>query len=559
MKRLLLILAISLAFAIPAHSQVTSQNARRLFSGTGAPTLNCNPGNPWTDTYINKSDHSLWVCEAAPNTWRKVVSGGTPGNVVGPASAVSGHLATFTDNTGKVIGDGGAIPTGVTNSAPADMIPKSDGINLISSADQGVANIGDPASDTFIQLKTTDHEVNIGLGGSRFLVGDYLGAGNHTLLMVDDTPSTTATVAQNLKSSGFVSSNHAATYSVGSVPSEVAPNPTTPVVSQGGGTNLLSNGNYKWKVVYTLQSDEKLVSAESNTIANDGTTGEPPVLTLVPPTSPFLSPNTQLFVYRTEAGGSVFKLAGQDTVTATSFVDNIADGDLGIPLNTGNGTKFELSDSNQTIKATAGVQVELASPDVTLSNAGYHSLAALATDVNGKIVVAAYGTGIATALATNVGTAGAPVVNGGALGSPSSAGTLPTFTLGGTVSGGGNQINNVVIGTTTPLAGSFTTLSSSSAQTGKVISVTTGATYSVLSTDYFVCVNKGTGSATGVTLPAGVTGRILIIKDCKGDAATNNITVTPAAGNIDGAGTFVMNANRQSITIIYNGTEWSIY
>jgi len=48
------------------------------------------------------------------------------------------------------------------------------------------------------------------------------------------------------------------------------------------------------------------------------------------------------------------------------------------------------------------------------------------------------------------------------LGSPSSVGTMPAFTLGGTVSGGGNQINNVVIGTTTPLAGAFTTLSATS-------------------------------------------------------------------------------------------------
>ena len=39
--------------------------------------------------------------------------------------------------------------------------------------------------------------------------------------------------------------------------------------------------------------------------------------------------------------------------------------------------------------------------------------------------------------------------------------TLPAFTLGGTVSGGGNQINNVVIGAVTPLAGSFSTLTSS--------------------------------------------------------------------------------------------------
>ena len=51
--------------------------------------------------------------------------------------------------------------------------------------------------------------------------------------------------------------------------------------------------------------------------------------------------------------------------------------------------------------------------------------------------------------------------NGAIFGSPSSVGTMPAFTLGGTIAGGGNQINNVIIGTTTPLAGSFTTLSAS--------------------------------------------------------------------------------------------------
>jgi len=85
------------------------------------------------------------------------------------------------------------------------------------------------------------------------------------------------------------------------------------------------------------------------------------------------------------------------------------------------------------------------------------------------------GTGVVTALGVNVGTAGAFVVNGGALGSPSTAGTMPAFTLGGTVSGGGNQINNVVIGTTTPLAGAFTTLTASSTATLNTL-VSSGAT-----------------------------------------------------------------------------------
>lgn len=38
--------------------------------------------------------------------------------------------------------------------------------------------------------------------------------------------------------------------------------------------------------------------------------------------------------------------------------------------------------------------------------------------------------------------------------------TLGAVTLGGTVSGGGNQLNNIIIGTSTPLAGTFTALTS---------------------------------------------------------------------------------------------------
>lgn len=89
------------------------------------------------------------------------------------------------------------------------------------------------------------------------------------------------------------------------------------------------------------------------------------------------------------------------------------------------------------------------------------------TDLAGKQNSITFGTGVQTALGVNVGSAGAPVVNGGALGSPSTAGTIPAFTLGGAIAGGGNQINNVIIGTTTPLAAFYTTLSA----TGTLIGV----------------------------------------------------------------------------------------
>jgi hypothetical protein len=72
--------------------------------------------------------------------------------------------------------------------------------------------------------------------------------------------------------------------------------------------------------------------------------------------------------------------------------------------------------------------------------------------------ISGLGTGVATALAVNVGTAGAPVINGGVLGTPSS-GTVTNLT--GTAS-----INiNGTVGATTANTGAFTTLSATGVTT----------------------------------------------------------------------------------------------
>ena len=77
---------------------------------------------------------------------------------------------------------------------------------------------------------------------------------------------------------------------------------------------------------------------------------------------------------------------------------------------------------------------------------------------NGGTGITSFGTGVATALGINVGSAGAFVTNGGALGTPSS-GTVTNLT--GTAS-----INiNGTVGATTPNTGSFTTLTTSSTVT----------------------------------------------------------------------------------------------
>lgn len=89
--------------------------------------------------------------------------------------------------------------------------------------------------------------------------------------------------------------------------------------------------------------------------------------------------------------------------------------------------------------------------------------------------------------------------------------------------------------------------------------ITVGTSYTVLSTDYYVVINKGTGSPTAITLTASpITGRTITIKDGKGDAATNNITISPAAGLIDGANNVVIQGNSGSVTLEYNGSQWNI-
>lgn len=87
--------------------------------------------------------------------------------------------------------------------------------------------------------------------------------------------------------------------------------------------------------------------------------------------------------------------------------------------------------------------------------------------------------------------------------------------------------------------------------------VTASGTITVTTADHFVEVNKATGAATTVSLPAcnSNSGLQVTILDGKGDANINNITLTPSAGNINGATTFVMNVSRQSETVLWDGSQ----
>ena len=96
---------------------------------------------------------------------------------------------------------------------------------------------------------------------------------------------------------------------------------------------------------------------------------------------------------------------------------------------------------------------------------------------------------------------------------------------------------------------------------GYLIRTTRSATdYVVLTTDYRVAITS-TASARAVTLPNPntlVSDQSFIISDESLGAATNNITITPAAGLIDGHASVAINLNGGSITVTQDGTNYFI-
>jgi hypothetical protein len=52
---------------------------------------------------------------------------------------------------------------------------------------------------------------------------------------------------------------------------------------------------------------------------------------------------------------------------------------------------------------------------------------------------------------------------------------------------------------------------------------------------------------------------VFIIKDGKGDSATNNITIAPSSGTIDGSSTLVISTAYGVSRLVYNGSAWSTF
>lgn len=145
------------------------------------------------------------------------------------------------------------------------------------------------------------------------------------------------------------------------------------------------------------------------------------------------------------------------------------------------------------------------------------------------------GTGIATALAINVGTAGAPVVQNGALGTPSS-GIATNIT--GTASGltAGNVTTNANLTGAVTSVGNATTVVTNANLTGDVTSVGNATTL----TNAPVIAKVLTGYVSGAGVVAATDSILTAIQKLNGNDATNaNLTgAVTSVGNATSLGSF---------------------
>lgn len=88
--------------------------------------------------------------------------------------------------------------------------------------------------------------------------------------------------------------------------------------------------------------------------------------------------------------------------------------------------------------------------------------------------------------------------------------------------------------------------------------VTADAFSGFLPTDTGLLINKTVAGPTTCMLPTPMLSKLVMIKDMKGDAGTNSITLDAGSGNlINGQQTLVMNANYETTMLIgMSSTQW---
>lgn len=263
-------------------------------------------------------------------------------------------------------------------------------------------------------------------------------------------------------------------------------------------------------------------------------------------------------------GVSAVNLTGAITANIAVIVPTAAGRWTFINNTTGSFTVTVKTSTGTGVVVTQGKSIQLFcdGTNVLTTTTDFPSIALTGVPVAPTAAVNTNTTQIATTAFVQQQFSGTSLVN-------SVIGYTGTVTLANLVAGGLAPLASAALtGTPTAPTATVNTNTTQLATTAFVIgqsiysptTVFTGTgNYTASATDYVVVINKVTGAATGVTLPSTPTiGRLVLVKDGKGDAGTNNITVSPAAGTIDGVASIVMDQPYEAYEFVYNGTNWNI-
>ena len=294
------------------------------------------------------------------------------------------------------------------------------------------------------------------------------------------------------------------------------------------------------------------------------------------------------------SAGGYWQNVAPSSITGVGSLANALTIGTGLTGTSYNGSSAVTVAIDSTVVTTSGTQTltgkTISGASNTLTNIGNSSLTNSSVTVNGTAIslgasgtvtvpistgVTGLGTGVATALAVNVGTAGAPVVNGGALGTPSS-GTLTNATglpISTGVSGLGTGVATFL---TTPSSANLAAAMTDETGSGALVFGTAPALTNPTVTNYVetaytansstaitLALTNGTvqiitltGNAT-ITMPTAVAGKsflLMLKQDATGSRTVTWSTVVWPGGT---APTITSTASKMDIYSFFSdGTNW---